>query len=482
MTRRRHTAGPGAAWACVLALTASAVAGCLSYKESPEQDEIIFGALPDVDIPMIWTEAAEKGTVPDGWLTSFNDEQMEAVVGEALQNNMALRAAASQLEAAAQAAIIAGAQMKPVVAASGYGEALKVSGADRSDSYGAGLNVSWEMDIWGRLRSAATAAEEQFVASAAEFEAARYSLAGQTAKTWYLTTEILQQKQLAEETVAIFERLLRVVEDKKEVGQVADKDVSLARANVAEAKDVLRQAEGAYKQAVRGLEVLLGRYPSAELEVAKDFVPVLPEIPAGVPAQVLERRPDLFAAERRVAAAFQEVRVARLARLPSISLTAAGGGASSDAMDLLGIGPGFFSVGGNFLAPIYAGGALKAQEAIKTASRKAALAAYGQAALIAFQEAETALTNEGLLADRTGFLARAVADNQRAYDLAQEEYDIGKIDLLSVLQHQARVNASKSALIRIKNARLAQRIDLHLALGGSFEMASSESDEAAPVD
>ncbi|MDH3857691.1 MAG: TolC family protein, partial [Gammaproteobacteria bacterium] len=207
---------------------------------------------------------------------------------------------------------------------------------------------------------------------------------------------------------------------------------------------------------------------SAELEVAREFVPTPPGIPVGIPAQLLERRPDLIAAERRVAAAFQRIESARAAKLPGVALTASGGSSSNELLDLIGVSSNFFSLGANFVAPLDLGGGLEAQVEIETAQQQAALANYGGTALRAFNEVESGLTNEQLLLEREAFLAAAVKNNSNALDAAKTQYDAGAIDFLSVLQMQARTLNSRISLIRLKNARLAQRVDLHLALGGNF--------------
>jgi outer membrane protein TolC len=218
------------------------------------------------------------------------------------------------------------------------------------------------------------------------------------------------------------------------------------------------------------------------METAKEFVPVPPPVPAGLPSDILLRRYDIVAAERRVAAAFQGVEAARLAKLPSISLTAGGGAASNGLSELLGSSPGFFDVGANFFQPIYQGGAIEAQIEIQTAQQEQALAAYGQNVLVAFGEVETALTNEVLLAEREQFQQAVVGDNAEAVRLARRQFEVGRTDLLSVLQIQNRELAARSALIRLENARLEQRINLHLVLGGSFEELPKAATREAPTD
>lgn len=328
--------------------------------------------------------------------------------------------------------------------------------------------IAWELDIWGRLRAQSAAAQESFQATEADLVAARQSLAALAAKAWYLATYTARLQQLAEEGVTVYRDIFEVVQLKKDVGEVSEQDIYLARSDLETASASVEQTKRAHQQAVRALEVLMGRYPAAELKAA-DQPPNTPPIPAGIPSEVLERRPDLRAAQLRVAAAFHLVQSAKAARLPSISLTLAGGRSTNDLFELVGTNPEFWTAGANFLAPVFTGGALKAQVRIQNAQQLAATLAYGQAALRAFQDVETSLSNEGSLVQGQRQLAASVRDNEEAYRLGRVQFDVGAIDLLKVLQLQGRVLAARSALIGISHERLTNRINLHLALGGTVD-------------
>ncbi len=442
---------------------------CASPQPNPTQEEVVEQALPETtDIAAEWGTVLQQGGVADGWLKSFQDEQLEAIVEEALKHNRDIAALSSNLTIAANLARQAGANLLPAVNVGGAATSTSRGGND-TDSSGAALNLSWELDLWGKLASAAEAAEQAYQATEADFEFARQSLVAQTAKAWFMSTEANRQKQLADEAVAIYTEMLEIAQTRLEVGAAQPQDVFLARSELSSATERQRQAGGALDQSIRSLEILLGRYPANELETPRKFIPVPPPVPAGVPGDILSRRPDLQAAESRVNAAFQQVQVAKAAKLPSIGLTASGGGSSNALTDLLGSGSDFFSLGANFFAPIDVGGQLQAQVEIETAEQDAALANYGGMALRAFGEVENALSNEVILKQRQELLEFAVEDSMKAYDIAKTQYEVGAIGVLDVLQMQARTLNSRIALVRLKNQRLAQRIDLHLALGGSFE-------------
>ena len=441
--------------------------GC-KLRKAPDTAQTLEAGLPQgSEIPEGWAAGVDDGYVDDGWVATFEDPQLDELVDEAIQNNLNLRLAAAQVERAAGLSRIAASYLKPSIAiaadAGGRGATRQVGGENALSgaTYGATVNMQWEADVWGKLRARKAAGEEALEATKADFEFARLSLAAATSKTWFLATTAREQRDLADEAVETFGRTLEVVEAKKRVGQVSEQDVSLASADVASAQEARELAESGYQEVQRALEVLLGRYPSAEIGSAAVLQVVPPPISVGIPADIIARRPDLIAAERRVAAAFYQREDARLARLPSFTLNAQGGYTSlAGAIGQLSAG---------MYAPLYTGGLLEGQVDVATADQKTAIAAYGQTLLNAFQEVENALANEDLFAKREKYLEKAVAENQRALEKVKAQFKVGRIDLLSVLQIQARVLGARSALIAVRNERLAQRVNLHLALGGSFE-------------
>jgi len=187
-----------------------------------------------------------------------------------------------------------------------------------------------------------------------------------------------------------------------------------------------------------------------------------------LPSELLERRPDLVAAERRVASAFYAVQSAKAARLPRFTLTGGGGQSSSELIRLIGASTGFWRAGIELFAPIFLGGALQAQVRFATAEQEAALALFGQAALRAFSEVESSLGNEPVLAEQQRHLEAVLTQDTEALRLGRLRYEGGASDLMHVLDIQKRVLDAQFALVTIRNDRLANRIALHLALGGGF--------------
>ncbi len=209
-------------------------------------------------------------------------------------------------------------------------------------------------------------------------------------------------------------------------------DLNVSRADVARAQERVARNQGNLEEAVRSLEVLLGRYPAAELNVANQLAPMPGPVPAGLPSELLERRPDLVARDRQVAAAFNRAQAARAARLPSLSLTGVLGGASSSLLNLLNPSNIAWSLGANLLAPIFDGGRHQADVDISTAQQEQALAAYASTALKAFQEVETAIANEQILQVREDHLTSVVGELAEAVRITELRYNEGEIDLLSL--------------------------------------------------
>lgn len=457
---------------CLSLILFSSVLLCAcTATKSPDRDNIVTQALPSTTaIPQSWQSlAAKPGEIDSGWLSHFKDPQLESLVQEALNNNLSLRAATANVTKAEALAVQAGAALKPAVGLGGSTRSTESGRGNLLDTDAMAISVSWELDLWGKLRARAQSGEEAYFATVAEYEFARLSLVGQVTKTWLLATEIHQQQLLAEETIVIFKQMLQYAKNRRDVGKVTSLDVHLAAADLASAESALRTIKNTQLQVTRSLEILLGRYPSSEIQARKEFLPLPDSIPSGVPSDLLERRLDLISAERLVAAAFQRTEEAKAAKLPSFSLTASAGQSSSDLVSLLGLDKNYFNVGANFIAPLYSGGALDAQVEIQTANQEQALANYGQTALKAFSEVESALTNERVLGEQEDLIRVSVKENKDALRITKNQYNVGKIDLFTVLQIQARLNSARSELIRILNARLTQRVDLHMALGGDFE-------------
>jgi NodT family efflux transporter outer membrane factor (OMF) lipoprotein len=446
-----------------------ALSGCI-LKKPPDAAAIKEEALPKVDVPAQWRPSpAGQGEVADNWLSTFRDDQLTAAVNEAIAHNADLRVAAARVEQAMLYAKLAGAQLYPSVDLLARGGGGGKMSGDNSGLKGALITATWELDIWGRVRYGRAAAAADAASAQADFEYARQSIAALVAKSWFLATEAGLQAEVARGNIRDSEALVRLAEDRSRVGIGNDEDVFVARANTGTSRDLLRQIELGREQAIRALEILLGRYPAAAAAVTPTLPGQPDAIPAGLPSQLLERRPDVIAAERRIAAAFNRVHEAKAARLPRIALTTGVSTISSDLFVLKDHDNPTWNLGANLLMPIFRGGALKTQVEIRTAEQKQAVAAYAQVGLRAFGEVENALSAEIAAKEREQILTQTFADSRRAFDIVTTQFKVGSTDLRFVTQRQLAVNATQSALIRVQAEQRVQRVNLHLALGGSFE-------------
>ena len=455
----------------IVGLATTTVAGCV-LNSPPDTAALKEMALPALQAPAEWTAAgAGGGIVSDGWLAGFRDDQLTAAVAEAIAHNADLRVGATRVEQARLHAKLAGAKLYPSadLLARGGG---KLSG-DGSGLQGGVLSVAWEVDLWGRVRYGRAASAAEAASAQADFLYARESIAALVAKSWFLATEAGLQIQAASESIRASEELVRLADDRARVGVGTQEEVFVARAGVGTYRDVLRQLELGREQAIRALELLLGRYPSAAAVTAPELPGYPGEVPTGLPSELLERRPDVIAAERRVAAAFNRIGEAKAARLPVISLTTSLSAISSELFVLQDHDNPVWSVGASLLAPLFRGGALRTQVEIRTAEQKQAVAEYAAVGLRAFGEVEGALSAEIAAREREQILAQTLSDNQQALNVVQTQFKVGSTDLRFVEQRQVAVTASRSALIQVQAEQRVQRVNLHLALGGSFELPPS---------
>ena len=435
-----------------------------------EVDRATAAALPAISSE--WRMASESGAAGSGWLASFNDPLLAQLVREAQENNLDLQVAAAGVEQARALARQAGADLSPGLGLSLGGERggrLESGTGAASSGYSGGLQASWELDLWGRIRSGAAQATASAEAAAADFKFAQYSVAANTALAYFAIIEANLQTAIAEESLGLLRETLRIVEAQYNEGVASSQDLALTRSDLAAAQDRLIELEGSTREATRSMELLLGRYPSAELELV-ERLPAVPAPPAaGLPARVLEARPDLVAAEREVAAAFNTVSVARAARLPAVSLTAGLGGVASELTSLVDSTNVSWSAGTSLLAPILDGGRLRENVVIATAQQEAALANYANAALAAFSDVESALDQGQVLAARQAALEESAAQATEAYRIADLRYREGEVSLIDLLSVQQRVISARSSLVSINRLLLAQRVSLALALGDGWQ-------------
>ena len=439
----------------------------------------------DVEPPQRWSiTSGAEGKPLAAWWEPFGDPQLGELIEIALAQNNDLRAAAHRVDRAAAAGRIAAADLKPTVGAGFTAQrqeqvfvGLPIPGApdvlsSTSTQFALSFETSWEADLWGRLRAGTRAALAQSQAAEADLRGARLSLSGQTAKLWFAVAEAQQQLDLARGSVATFTTSTELVRSRYESGVRPSIDLRLALSNQLSAEALVAAAENHLDATLRRLETLLGRYPSAELldRFSVDPLPNIPApVPVGLPSELVSRRPDLVAAERRLTAADQQLLVAKRSRYPRFALTARGGSVSDQLGDLVDGDFGVWALIGNLTAPLFQAGRLKAGVDQAEAAGHEALALYAGQVLRAYAEVETALAAEQGLRTRGTKLRETAEQLEGARSLAETRYARGVGDYLTVLESQTRALNARIRWIRVRGELLVNRVDLHLALGGGFE-------------
>ena len=446
-------------------LVALAITAC-TLKDPPTHEAVRQEALPGVTVPDVWQGRAGSGTILESWLGTFDDPRLTELVGEALTYNPDLKLAAARVEEAAAIVTAAGGRLLPTVDAFGKGGGKL--GGDFTGTSGVLLRATWELDVWGRLRYGRRAAEEAYVSTEADLAAARQSLAAMLAKAWFVAIESRLQRDIALKMVADAEQSVDLAEHRSRIGIGNELDVTLAQQTLQTARDSVVQLDLAYREAVRGVEVLTGRYPAAQLEAAQTLSTLSDEVTTGLPSELLERRLDVRAAEHRIAAAFSQVEEARAAKLPTLTLTGGLSHIESDLFILDNRDDIVKSIGGSVFLPIFNGGQLTAQVEARTAQQHQAVAMWAQTGLKAFKEVEDALSREASLREREPILTAQVDLANRALDLERVRYRVGSSDLRPVLQQQIQTYIARTALLRVQSERRVQRVNLFLALGGDF--------------
>lgn len=451
---------------------AAALSGCVTPSQSDVEagvDQATSAALPKIS--NAWQTAGNQGPVQVGWIAAFDDPTLSALVAEAQQNNLNLASAAAGVEQAQALARQAGANLTPDVGLSlggNRGGQLESDAAGPATSLNAGLQISWEVDLWGRIRSGVAQATASAQAAQADYRFAQHSVAASTAIAYLTSIEASMQTQIAKDSVDLLNRANRIVQAQYTEGAASSQDLALSKSDLAAAQEQLVSLEGSSRDALRALELLLGRYPSADLAVGKTL-PALPPAPnTGIPSELLERRPDLVAAERKVAGAFNATNQAKAARLPALSLTGNLGGASNQLSSLLDPANVAWGAGTSLLAPLFDGGRLRENVTIANAQQKAALADYANTALQAFSDVESALDQGDVLDARRQALQEAADQAAEAYRVAELRYREGETSLIDLLTIQQRVIGTRSSLSSVQRLLLQQRVNLNLALGGSW--------------
>lgn len=459
-----------------------ALGACSTLPSMPDLGGDPVAIFPvSADAPEAWAASGISGEAPNSdWLSQFDDDQLTALVDEALAKNPSIRSQYYVVEATrAQARSVYG-RTRPNVSASGsaggvsnYNEFTDSRSSD--PSFGLGLDLSWELDLWGRLRAGINAAESDLIASEADLASAQLSLAAQTAFAWFDLNEALAQERVAVETYEARTRALELTERRFSRGLSSALDVRTARTTQASAEASIAGRRQASGNASRRLEILLGRYPGAELDAPATIASLAPITSAGNPTLLLSRRPDIAAAEARVVSAGLRAEQARLAMLPSFRLTGSLSNTEDDLVDVFDPTRIAARLIASLSAPILNGGSLEADKDAAIAQARASVENYAASTLTAWREVEDALAADTLLAQQEEAQSRALEEARLAEELATRQYTNGLVSIFNLIDSQTRRLNAESNVISARSARAANRVSFHLALGGGLPVNTPQA-------
>lgn len=416
------------------------------------------------------------------WWTMFNDPQLNALEGQIEAANQTLRAADANYRAARAAVMFARAGQKPTITTAPGIEAEHQIFGRTSDgqvirsgtgSFTLPVDFNWELDLWGRLRRAVTSASELAEASAADLENARLSLHAELAIDYFEMRSADAQEKLLDETIKAYTRALQLTQDRYEGGAAPKSDVTQARTQLDTARVQRTDIEVERAQFEHAIASLTGRPPS-ELNLPPTPVtaqpPAIPDIPGAVPSQLLERRPDIAAEERRMASANEQIGIAKAAFYPTVSLGALGGFNAGSIASWFTWPSRVWAVGPTLTETLFDAGRRRATSNVALANYDAAVANYRQAALTAFQQVEDNLAALRVLEKESQQQRQATASAQESLVLFQTRYEGGVDTYLQVVTWQTAALLNERADIDLMRRRLDASVLLIKALGGGWHV------------
>ena len=337
-----------------------------------------------------------------------------------------------------------------------------------SSNFNAAITMQWEIDIWGKLRNQRKAAFKNFEASYNELSYLQFSLGTRFASSYYNAVEAEMQRSLSEEIFLSLKEVRDVVLQRYERGLTSSLDLRLAESALANSE--LQKINSSIKSVnlLRNLETLLGKYPSSSLIISKTLPLSIPQVPAGIPSELIERRPDVQAAINKMEAASYEHVQSKRNLFPSFSLTARGGTSASELSDILNGDFSVWNLGANITAPIFQSGRLRNNVKLKDSQLSMSEIEAVKIMIRAFSEVEQALYVQNAIKDQLRAITSAEEQSEAAYLLAFDRYQKGLVDLVTVLNSQNQWRNTQSIQISVQNNQISSFTNLLLALGGNF--------------
>ena len=457
----------------LIAVVSGVLSGCIVSRVDPQKPELpLPTALPQQ------TEATVQ--LPDPWWTIFGDDQLNQLVDEALTSNADVAVAAARVAQAKAILGITNADRLPSVDVQGNVTRSKDSayvnttpGIDRHRTiYTVQGGAAFELDLWGKYLRASQSAREQLLNTEYGREATKLSLTGEVARGYFGLIAAAQQLARGRDTLATRTESLRIEKVRFDAGESDEFTYKRAEADAAATRVSVHQLELDLVRRTNALGVLLGRSPQdlvdRAIEAERSELPAIVSLPAALPSSVIERRPDIGAAEALLNASAYDIGVARAQMFPSISLTGAFGSVSPELDNLFKPASEAWSAAGGIFQPIFQGGRLRANVKRTEAVREERKAQYAQTVRNAFREVLDGLQGQSLIAGVTAANAEQVAALSRATELAELRYDQGDIAYIDLLDVRRGLFQAQIDLVAAQRDALLNTVDLALAVGGGL--------------
>jgi len=428
-----------------------------------------------------WRPAEPRDALPRGsWWTMFGDRELDALMARVDLSNQTLRAAEARFRQSRALADQARAALFPALSANGSATRSKSPSLSNQPSFAVGavnnynvaLNSSWELDVWGRVRRSVEAGEAGWQASAADLEAARLSAYAALAQSYFALRVADATRQVLEDTVAAYQRTLELTRNRYAAGVAARVDVVQAEVQWKSARAQLIDVGVERAQLEHAIALLVGEAPAAFSIERAPFAASMPAIPVGLPSELLERRPDIAAAERNAAAANARIGVAQAAFFPTITLSGAAGFRSTDSANLFTTPSRFWSLGGALAQAVFDGGLREAQKQQAIAVYDEDAATYRQTVLTAFQEVEDNLAALRILEEEARLQDEVVQAARHALELTTNQYKAGVVSYLNVISAQTTLLSNQSTASSLLGRRLTASVALVKASGGGWSAES----------
>jgi multidrug efflux system outer membrane protein len=441
----------------------------------------------------VWQPAQPSAHLPRGaWWEMFGDHELNHLEELATTNNQQLAAAFANIQQARALVSVARADFFPQISAdpsatrqrvsanqfqrSGSFSGSTSSGSSTFNTFSVPLDASWELDLWGRVRREVEGARARLTASADDLESSKLAIQAEVASDYFSLRSLDAQHQLLEETAVTYRRSLELTQNRRKSGIATDLDVSQAETQLATTEAQIPAVQLQRATFLHALATLTGQPAPAfgldatkgALAAAKEALDASPGIPVAVPSELLERRPDIAAAERRMAAANADVGLACAAFFPRITLNGVAGYQSVDTSTLFNWESRVWSIGPSMVLPIFTGGRNRAQLAAARAAYDAAVANYRQIVLSAFQDVEDQLAAQRLLAQQVEAENAALKSARRTLDISTTKYKGGVITYLEVAIAQSAALALEQTVVQLNAQRLTASVSLIKALGAGW--------------